>query len=120
MLRFKINHSSRSKEITHWVNFIGNKVEEIKELGSRNEEKRKRKKKMMRSPKNWDPKTHEGKKGFKIHEAKEGPSRPKSVSRKKPNRENWAEIPETARAWDAQHSRNKSKTAMKDKRVSST
>ena len=42
-----------------------NKAKEIKELGSRNEEKRKRKKKMVRSPKNWDPKTHEGKKVLK-------------------------------------------------------
>ena len=67
---------------------MGNKAKEIKELGSRNEEKRKRKKKMVRSPKNWDPKAHEGKKGFKIHEAKEMPSRPKSISQKKPNREN--------------------------------
>ena len=65
MLRFKINHGPRPKEITHWVNFMGNKVKEIKELGSRNEEKRKRKKKMVRSPKNWDPKTHEGKKVLK-------------------------------------------------------
>ena len=63
---------------------MGNKAEEIKELGSHNEEKRKREKKRMRSPKNWDPKTHEGKKkSFKIHEAKERPSRPKSVSQKK-------------------------------------
>ena len=62
LLRFKINHSPRPKEITHWVNFMGNKAEEIKELGSHNEEKRKRKKKRMRSPKNWDPKTREGKK----------------------------------------------------------
>ena len=44
---------------------MGNKAEEIKELGSRNEEKRKRKKKMMRSLKNWDPKTHERKKALK-------------------------------------------------------
>ena len=65
MLRFKINHSPRPKEITHWVNFMGNKAKEIKELGSRNEEKRKRKKKMVRSPKNWDPKTYEGKKALK-------------------------------------------------------
>ena len=41
---------------------MGNKAKEIKELGSHNEEKRKRKKKRVRSPKNWDPKTHEGKK----------------------------------------------------------
>ena len=38
------------------------------------------------------------KKGFKFHEAKERPSRPKSVNQKKPNRENWAIIPENARA----------------------
>ena len=44
---------------------MGNKAKEIKELGSRNEEKRKRKKKRVRSPKNWDPKTHEGKKALK-------------------------------------------------------
>ena len=48
------------------------------------------------------------------------PSRPKSISQKKPNRENWAEIPETTRAQDAQHNPNKIKTATKDKRVSST
>ena len=65
MLRFKINHSPRPKEITHWVNFMGNKAKEIKYLGSRNEEKRKRKKKMVRSPKNWDPKNHERKKALK-------------------------------------------------------
>ena len=80
MLRFKINHNPRPKEITHWVNFMGNKAEEIKKLCSRNEEKRKRKKKMIRSPKNWDPKTHKGKKALKIHEAKERPNWPKSVS----------------------------------------
>ena len=57
-MRFKINHSPRPKEITHWINFMRNKAKEIKELGSRNEEKRKRKKKRVRSPKNWDPKTH--------------------------------------------------------------
>ena len=53
------------KEITHWVNFMGNKAKEIKELGSRNEEKMKRKKKGVRSPKNWDTKTHERKKALK-------------------------------------------------------
>ena len=37
-------------------------------------------------------------KGFKFYKAKERPSRPKLVSQKKPNRENWAEIPENARA----------------------
>ena len=57
-MRFKINHSPRPKEITHWVNFMGNKAKKIKEPSSYNEEKRKRKKKMVRSPKNWDPKTH--------------------------------------------------------------
>ena len=36
------------------------------------------------------------KKSFKIHEAKEMSNRPKSVSQKKPNRENWVGIPETA------------------------
>ena len=77
---------------------MGNKAKEIKGLGSRNEEKRKRKKKRVRSLKNLDPKTHEGKKGFKVHEAKERPSRPKLVSQKKPNRETWAGILETARA----------------------
>ena len=65
LLRFKINHSPRPKEITHWVNFMRNKAKEIKELGSRNEEKRKRKKKMVRSPKNWDPKNHEREKALK-------------------------------------------------------
>ena len=65
MLRFKINHNPRLKEITHWVNFMGNKDKEIKELGSGNEKKRKRKKKRVRSPKNWDPKTQEGKKALK-------------------------------------------------------
>ena len=60
------------------------------------------------------------KKTFKIHEAKEMSNRPKSVSQKKPNRENWAGIPETARARDAQHSPNKIKMVTKDKRVSST
>ena len=65
MLRFKINHSPMPKEITHWVNFMGNKAKEIKELSSRNEEKRKRKKKRVGSLKNWDPKTHEGKKVLK-------------------------------------------------------
>ena len=62
---FKINHSSRPKEITHWINFMRNKAKEIKELSSRNEEKRKRKKKRVGSLKNWDPKTHEGKKALK-------------------------------------------------------
>ena len=71
---FKINHSSRPKEITHWVNFMGNKAKEIKELGSHNEEKRKRKKKRVRSPKNWDPKTHEGKKALKSMKQRKGPS----------------------------------------------
>ena len=52
MLRFKINHNPRPKEITHWVNFIGNKAKEIKELGSRNEEKMKKEKKKVRSLKN--------------------------------------------------------------------
>ena len=65
VLRFKINHSPRPTEITHWVNFKGNKAKEIKELSSRNEEKRKRKKKRVGSLKNWDPKTHEGKKALK-------------------------------------------------------
>ena len=37
-------------------------------------------------------------KGFKFLEAKERLSRSKLVSQKKPNRENWAEIPENARA----------------------
>ena len=37
-------------------------------------------------------------KGFKFHEAKERPSRPKSVSQKKLNRGNWAGILENARA----------------------
>ena len=56
------------------------------------------------------------KKSFKIHEAKERPSRPKSVSQKKPNRENWAGILETARArdpQDAQHNLNKIKNGYK-------
>ena len=72
------------------------------------------------------------KKGFKFHEAKERPSRPKSVNQKKPNRENWARIPENARAresqrmpepgnpWDAQHSLNKITMAENDKWVLST
>ena len=37
-------------------------------------------------------------KGFKFHVAKEMPSQPKLVSQKKLNGENWAEIPENARA----------------------
>ena len=53
---------------------MGNKAEEIKELGSRNEKKRKRKKKMVRSPKNWDPKTHEGKKALKSMKQREDPA----------------------------------------------
>ena len=82
-MRFKINHNPRPKEITHWDNFMGNETRKIKELGSCNKEKKKR----MKNPKNWDPKTHEGI-GFKIHEAKERPSWPRLVSQKKPNREN--------------------------------
>ena len=74
MLRFKINHSPMPKEITHWVNFMGNKAKEIKELGSCNEEKRKRKKKMVRSPKNWDSKNHEGKKALKSIKQRKGPT----------------------------------------------
>ena len=38
-------------------------------------------------------------KGFKFYKAKERPSRLKLVSQKKSNKENWAEIPENARAW---------------------
>ena len=71
---FKINYSSRPKEITHWVNFMGNKAKEIKELGSHNEEKRKRKKKRVRSPKNWDPKTYEGKNALKSTKQRKDPS----------------------------------------------
>ena len=74
MLRFKINHSPRPKEITYWVNFMGNKAKEIKELDSCNEEKRKRKKKRVRSPKNWEPKTHEGKNALKSMKQREGPA----------------------------------------------
>ena len=37
-------------------------------------------------------------KGFKFHKVKERPSWPKFVSQKKPNRRNWAGIPENARA----------------------
>ena len=53
---------------------MGNKAKEIKELGSRNEEKRKRKKKRVRSPKNWEPKTHEGKNALKSMKQREGPA----------------------------------------------
>ena len=53
---------------------MGNKAEEIKELGSRNEEKRRIKKKMVRSLKNWDPKTHEGKKALKSMKQRKGPA----------------------------------------------
>ena len=42
------------------------------------------------------------------------------MSQKKPNRENWAGILETARARDAQHSPNKIKMATKDKMILST
>ena len=35
---------------------------------------------------------------FKFHKVKERPSRPKSVSQKKPNKGNWAGIPENTRA----------------------
>ena len=49
MLRFKINHSPRPNEITHWVNFMGNKAKEIKELGSHNEEKKKKEEKGEKS-----------------------------------------------------------------------
>ena len=51
---------------------MGNKAKEIKEMGSRNEEKRKRKKKMVRSPKNWDPKAYEGKKALKSMKQRKG------------------------------------------------
>lgn len=57
MLRFKIAHSLRPKEIAHWANFMEMKLEK-KGLGSRNEEKRKGKKKRVGGPKDWDPKTH--------------------------------------------------------------
>ena len=87
MLRFKKNHSPRPKEITHWTNPMRNKTREIKELGSRNEERKKKNKKRMRGPKRWDPKTY-GETGFKTHEAKERPSWPRSVSQKKTNRKN--------------------------------
>ena len=53
---------------------MGNKAKEIKELGSHNEEKGKRKKKRVRSPKNWDPKTHEGKNALKSTKQRKGPS----------------------------------------------
>ena len=38
-----------------------------------------KKKKRMRGPKSWNPKTYGGI-GFKTHEAKERPSRPRSVT----------------------------------------
>ena len=50
LLRFKINHSPRPK-----------KKKKNNTLGYPIMKKGKEKKKMMRSPKNWDPKTHEGK-----------------------------------------------------------
>ena len=87
MLRFKKNHSPRPKEITHWANSMRNKTREIKELCSRNEEKKGKKKKRMRGPKSLDPKTHGGTR-FKTHETKERPSRPRSVSQEKPNKKN--------------------------------
>ena len=51
---------------------MGNKAKEIKELGSRNEEKMKREKKKVRSLKNQDPKAHEGKKALKSMKQRKG------------------------------------------------
>ena len=53
---------------------MGNKAKKIKEPSSYNEEKRKRKKKMVRSPKNWVPKTHEGKKALKSMKQRKDPA----------------------------------------------
>ena len=60
------------------------------------------------------------KKSFKIHEAKERPSRPKSVSQKKRTGLESQRLPEPGDPQDAKHNPNKIKTAKKDKRVSST
>ena len=85
LLRFKINHNLRPKEkkitLGYPVMKEGKKKEENDEKVQRIEVQRPMKGK-----------------GFKFHKVKERPSRLKSVSQKKPNKGNWAGIPENARA----------------------
>ena len=84
MLRFKINHSPRPKKKNNTLGYPVMK-------------KGKERRKGWEVQRTGIQRPMKGK-GFKFHVAKEMPSQPKLVSQKKLNGENWAEIPENARA----------------------